>query len=441
MCNEKGEATSFKTPNKERKNRKTKALDDFDLALLRRTIINFHVTEKTVPTLNNIHQKMCEDFGYQGCRRTLLKDIHKLGFRWRKLKTNRKILMERPPIRLLRIEFLRKMRDFRQEGRPIIYMDESYIHSSHTHQKGWSDESNDGLKKPVSKGLRLIIVNAGGENGFVPNAYTRWKSNCSTGDYHNDMNFENYEKWVTEKLIPNLPPRSVVVIDNAPYHNKQKEKCPTSASTKDNMKQWLMERNIPFSNDMLKPQLYGIIQNFKPRYKRYLIDELFNQKGHDVLRLPPYHPDLNPIELVWASMKEYVANKNTNFSFQTVAEYCDQFFEQFTIDQWKSRCEHAKKFEREFMEKEPMVDIVVDDLIINVNDDSDDSDDLESESDCDDEDKSAQGHLYGLKEVTEDDIQNQPSISTIKGKTTQTCSSYFYFKFVCCKLKNFYIVL
>ena len=53
-----------------------------------------------------------------------------------------------------------------------------------------------------------------------------------------------------------------------------------------------------------------------------------------------------------------------------------------------------------------MVDIVVDDLIINVNDDSDDSDDLESESDCDDEDKSAQGHLYGLKEVTEDDIQN-----------------------------------
>ena len=101
--------------------------------------------------VNNIHQKMCEDLGYQRCRRTLLKDIHKLGFRWRKLKSNRKILLERPPIRILRIEFLRKICDFRQEGRAIIYMGESYIHSSDTHQRGWSDESNDGLKKPVSK--------------------------------------------------------------------------------------------------------------------------------------------------------------------------------------------------------------------------------------------------------------------------------------------------
>ena len=87
-----------------------------------------------------------------------------------------------------------------------------------------------------------------------------------------------------------------------------------------------MEGNIPFSNDMLKPQLYGIIQNFKLKYKRYVIDKLFNQKGHDVLRLPPYHPYLNPIELVSSSMKEYVANKNTNFNFQTIDEYCDQFF-------------------------------------------------------------------------------------------------------------------
>jgi hypothetical protein len=34
------------------------------------------------------------------------------------------------------------------------------------------------------------------------------------------MNVTNYQKWLTEKLIPNLPPKSVLVVDNAPYHNQ-----------------------------------------------------------------------------------------------------------------------------------------------------------------------------------------------------------------------------
>jgi hypothetical protein len=67
----------------------------------------------------------------------------------------------------------------------------------------------------------VIILNAGGDNGFVPGTYARWKSTYKTGDYHDSMNYDNYEKWVTRQLIPNLPANSVVVIDNAPYHNKQ----------------------------------------------------------------------------------------------------------------------------------------------------------------------------------------------------------------------------
>lgn len=156
------------------------------------------------------------------------------------------------------------MQSYRKEGRPIVYMDETYIHSSHTHDQSWNDDSMEGLKKPVSKGQRLIIIHAGGENGFVPNAYIRWRSNNNTGDYHNEMNYDNYKKWVTEKLIPNVLPKSVVVIDNAPYHNIQINKIPTSATTKAEMQTWLRQRNIPFSMEMLKPQLYALINNFKP---------------------------------------------------------------------------------------------------------------------------------------------------------------------------------
>jgi hypothetical protein len=51
---------------------------------------------------------------------------------------------------------------------------------------------------------------------------------------------------------------------------------------------------------VLKEQLYEIIKAYKLKYKNFLADEIMTANGHTVLRLPPYHPDLNPIELIWA---------------------------------------------------------------------------------------------------------------------------------------------
>lgn len=59
---------------------------------------------------------------------------------------------------------------YMREGRSVVFTDESYIHSSHTQSKEWADDSTLGLKKPISKGQRLIMVHAGGREGFIPNA-------------------------------------------------------------------------------------------------------------------------------------------------------------------------------------------------------------------------------------------------------------------------------
>jgi hypothetical protein len=67
----------------------------------------------------------------------------------------------------------------------------------------------------------------------------------------------------------------------------------------------LSGRGIPFSDRMCKPELYYLIKLRKPRFKTLKIDALLAEHGHSALRLPPYHPDLNPIELIWASIKEY----------------------------------------------------------------------------------------------------------------------------------------
>ncbi|CAH2012226.1 unnamed protein product [Acanthoscelides obtectus] len=124
-----------------------------------------------------------------GSHETLRKVMRDMGFRWRKTKNNRKILMEKPYIQVLRRSFLRNIKHYREENRPIIYMDETYIHSSHTHAKNWGDNTIEGFHKPVSKGPRLIIVHAGGEMGFINNACLQFKSGTKSGDYHSEMNY------------------------------------------------------------------------------------------------------------------------------------------------------------------------------------------------------------------------------------------------------------
>lgn len=382
---EDGESSSFETPNEKRAKSASKTnLDDFDKGLLRRLIINYYVTEKSVPTIKSIHQKFSQENGYTGTAESLRKVVKSIGFRWRKAQNNRKILMEKPDIQQLRRNFLRNMLRYRREKRPIIYMDETYIHSSHTQAKSWNDNSNEGLHVPISKGQRLIIVHAGGEEGFVANAYLKFKSNTKSGDYHSEMNYSNYKKWLQEMLIPNLPKNSVLVVDNAPYHNVQLDKAPNMTTKKDDMKEWLTRRNIPFTDDMTKVDLYSIIKSNKPRCKTYEIDSIMAQYGHSVLRLPPYHPDLNPIELVWASLKQYVAQRNVQFNFKTVERLCDEFFASFSTEEWKKRCEHAKGFEQFFADKEPALELVLENIIINLRDGSeteDSSDEISSDSD------------------------------------------------------------
>lgn len=43
---------------------------------------------------------------------------------------------------------------------------------------------------------------------------------------------------------------------------------------------------------------------------------MIRDAGHEVLRLPPYNPDLNPIEMVWATVKQYLATINVTLKLE-----------------------------------------------------------------------------------------------------------------------------
>jgi transposase len=68
------------------------------------------------------------------------------------------------------------------------------------------------------------------------------------------------------------------------------------------------------------------------------IDKIANLHGHEVLRTPVRHCELNPIELIWAQVKGFVAKHNTTFRLKDVKELTYAAFGIFTKDVQKKEC-------------------------------------------------------------------------------------------------------
>lgn len=73
--------------------------------------------------------------------------------------------------------------------------------------------------------------------------------------FSSSINTLVFTSWLIQDLLPKLPPRSVLVMDNASFH------------------------------------------------KGILMQKAIAEAGHILLYLPPYSPDLNPIEHKWAQAK------------------------------------------------------------------------------------------------------------------------------------------
>ena len=151
----------IETKQADRKQRSDKFfIDDFDICVIRRTIINMYLNKRVLPTINAIHSEIINKIDFKGGKTILRKLLKEMGFNWKKCSTNRKILMEKPDIVSKRINYLREIKKLRETGHNIIYMDETYINSSHTVPKCWQLDGN-GLSVPIGAGDRLIVVDAG----------------------------------------------------------------------------------------------------------------------------------------------------------------------------------------------------------------------------------------------------------------------------------------
>ncbi|XP_047539029.1 uncharacterized protein LOC125072442 [Vanessa atalanta] len=366
----------WNTPGKKRPHKKTVSnLDSFDIHAIRNKINEFYTVKKEVPTLRSLLTDLQESIGFCGCRETLRHILLSNGFQFKNNKNERSLLIERYDIAAWRHKFLRTIATKRAEGKQIVYLDETYIHKNYKPKKSWQGPSTSGVVENISSGKRYIIVHAGHENGFVPNALLLFSTKSKSADYHHDMNSQNFNKWLTEKLIPNLHKPSVIIMDNASYHTVQKNKTPTMTNRKADIQKWLDENNIEYEEFFSKEELMCVVEKHKPD-PIYVADDLLQQNGHEVLRLPPYHCDLNPIELIWSSAKRLIAKKNIGLSAADTEELIKETFANITASDWKTMTNHVINVEDKYRERDN--NVTLKEFIINVGSDNDTSSSEES---------------------------------------------------------------
>ena len=145
-----------------------------------------------------------------------------------------------------RQQFLEALNNNLSEHKPIIYLDESGFKSHDCRTYGYA------LKGKACIGqYNWQLKNHTNAIGALYEgklfAVNLFDCTINSGVFH---------YWVENTLLPELPANSVIVMDNAAFH------------------------------------------------KRVDTKELLENNGHTILWLPPYSPDLNPIEMVWAWIKQ-----------------------------------------------------------------------------------------------------------------------------------------
>jgi len=137
------------------------------------------------------------------------------------------------------------MSAYESEGRAIVYLDESGFAQDMPRTHGYSYQGKRcyGVHDWHSKG-RINAIGAVVNFVFL-----------TVGLFEGSINSDVFYAWLIQVLIPLLPSNAVVVMDNASFH------------------------------------------------KRADLIEAIEQSGTQLEWLPPYSPDLNPIEKKWAQAK------------------------------------------------------------------------------------------------------------------------------------------
>lgn len=143
--------------------------------------------------------------------------------------------------------FCQQIKEYQANNCPLVYLDESGFAHDMPRLHGYSPKGQRcyGKHDWGAKGRTNVIGALLG------------KLLLTVSLFSSTINTNIFTTWIKEELIPKLPLHSVVIMDNASFH------------------------------------------------KGAQMQEALAEAGHTLLYLPPYSPDLNPIEHKWAQSKSH----------------------------------------------------------------------------------------------------------------------------------------
>ncbi|MDN3503059.1 transposase [Psychrobacter sp. 5A.1] len=146
---------------------------------------------------------------------------------------------------LKRARYLKKLNHFISQGFAIVYMDESGFESETMRPCGYAP-----IGKPC---VDRYNWQAKDRTNVIGALYG--KMIFALDYFEHNINSSIFYDWCKQTLIPSLKTKCVIVMNNAKFHKNKR------------------------------------------------IQKLLNRHDHRILWLPPYSPDLNPIEKKWAQVK------------------------------------------------------------------------------------------------------------------------------------------
>jgi len=284
-----------------------------------------------------------------------------------------------------------------------VYLDESYIHGSHQMKQGWhpttGPHKNNETRGEADTGKRLIIIHAMSQDGMLdvedavgsnflheqtPTAQFVFEAaSFDDSDYHNSIDGEAFTLWMKNRLIPtfqHLYPRKkmIIVMDNASYHKPRgydwitpykmnKVQC-SSFFEAQGVTSITVQRDgavLTFhhhtfnlhARNKAAPTLKEMQQavrshlHINPHINKTEVDKLLHPLGYSIVWTPPFVPEVQPIELIWAHVKSVVASRYTlNRTVDQTRQQTDDAFDTITATMIQKRIAHCHTWIDAFMQ-------------------------------------------------------------------------------------------
>ncbi|XP_025200515.1 uncharacterized protein LOC112598321 [Melanaphis sacchari] len=312
------QSPSFRTSLKTHKRAKLlMKLNDEDNDIVRRTVYEFY-DRGEYPTCLKVFIELKKHWAWIGSIPTMRSLLKKFKFSYKKCNNGKKLLMERNDIVAERCTFLRKICALREkkDTRPVVYVGETWINQNDSSSRTRKNVAQTAISEvPTVKTKWFTICYARSvKHDFVEDLKLIFRNNnasCSEYDHHMSINAEVFKTWFIS-MLNNLNEPSVIVMNKAPYQSMFVNNFPKMNSQRSVLEEWLTNQNIVFSSEERLSELRERVKKLIPTCKQYELDEIAQQMDHEVIRLPPYPCQYNPIESIWIKVKADEELKNQN---------------------------------------------------------------------------------------------------------------------------------